>query len=98
MPPGEGNGNPLQYFCLEKSHGQSSLSGYSPWGLKELDMIEHEYMPSALPVLAHSVFIVILWGRYYYDLILQMRRLREWEIKKLAQTHTASKEQIYSSH
>ena len=57
---GEGNGNPLQYFCLEKSHGQSSLSGYSPWGLKELDMIEHEYMPSALPVLAHSVFIVIL--------------------------------------
>ena len=24
--PGGGNGNPLQYFCLEKSHGQRSLS------------------------------------------------------------------------
>ena len=24
---GEGNGNPLQYYCLEKSHGQRSLVG-----------------------------------------------------------------------
>ena len=31
--PGEGNGNPLQYSCL-KSHGQRSLTGYSPWGHK----------------------------------------------------------------
>jgi len=28
--PGEGNGKPLQYSCLEKSHGQRSLAGYSP--------------------------------------------------------------------
>ena len=28
--PGEGNGNPLQYSCLENSHGQRSLMGYSP--------------------------------------------------------------------
>ena len=26
---GEGNDNPLQYSCLEKSHGQRSLVGYS---------------------------------------------------------------------
>ena len=32
--PGEGNGNPLQYPCLEKSHGQRSLGGYSPQGRK----------------------------------------------------------------
>ena len=25
--PGEGNGNPLRYSCLEKSHGQRSLVG-----------------------------------------------------------------------
>ena len=25
-----GNGNPLQYSCLEKFHGQTSLAGYSP--------------------------------------------------------------------
>ena len=38
--PGEGNGTPLQYPCLEKSHGWRSLLGYSPWGLKEWDTIE----------------------------------------------------------
>ena len=34
---GEGNGNPLQYPCLENPHGQRILVGYSPWGRKELD-------------------------------------------------------------
>ena len=38
--PGEGNGNPFQYFFLEKSRGQRSLAGYSPWGRKEADMTE----------------------------------------------------------
>ena len=28
--PGVGNGNPLQGFLPEKSHGQRSLAGYSP--------------------------------------------------------------------
>jgi len=34
--PGGGHGNPLQHSCLENPHGQRSLAGYSPWGLKEL--------------------------------------------------------------
>ena len=38
--PGEGSGNPLQYSCLKKIHGQGSLGGYSPWGLKESDTTE----------------------------------------------------------
>ena len=38
--PGEGNGNPLQYSCLENPHGQRSLVGYSPWGCKELNMTD----------------------------------------------------------
>ena len=38
--PGEGNGNPLQYFCLGKSQGQWHLAGYSPWGHKESDKTE----------------------------------------------------------
>ena len=45
--PGEGNGNPLQNSCLENSHGQRSLAGYSPWGHKELDTAErltHTYI------------------------------------------------------
>ena len=36
--PGGGHGNLLQCSCLENAHGQRSLVGYSPWGLKELDM------------------------------------------------------------
>ena len=38
--PGEGNGNPLQYPCLEKSYGQRSLVGYSPWSCKESNTTE----------------------------------------------------------
>ena len=38
--PGGGHGNPLQYSCLKNSHGQRSLVGFSPWGLRELDMSE----------------------------------------------------------
>ena len=34
--PGEGNGYPLQYSCLENS----MVRGYSPWGRKESDMTE----------------------------------------------------------
>ena len=39
---GERNGNPLQYSCLENRHGQRSLVGYSPWGLKESDTTEQQ--------------------------------------------------------
>ena len=38
--PGRGHGNPLQYFCPREPPGQRSLTGYSPWGRKELDMTE----------------------------------------------------------
>ena len=49
--PGEGNGNPLQYSCLENpmdggawcrllSMGSEPGAGYCPWGHKESDMTE----------------------------------------------------------
>ena len=38
--PGEENGKPLQFSCLENPHGQRGLVGYRPWGCKELDMTE----------------------------------------------------------
>ena len=38
--PGEGNGYPLQYSCLENPHGQRSLAGYGPWGREESDTTE----------------------------------------------------------
>ena len=40
--PGGGIGNPFQYSCLEKCHGQTSLAGYNPCGRKELDTTEHK--------------------------------------------------------
>ena len=38
--PGEENGNPVQYSCLENLKGQRNLVGYSPWNHKELCMTE----------------------------------------------------------
>ena len=35
---------PTPVFLHEKSHGQRSLVGYSPWGHKELDTVEHTCM------------------------------------------------------
>ena len=37
--PGEGNGNPLQYSCLEIPWMEEP-GGYSPWGRKELHATE----------------------------------------------------------
>ena len=38
--PGEGNGNPLQYSCLENPMDRGAWAGYSPRGRKELDTTE----------------------------------------------------------
>ena len=38
--PGGGNGNPLQYSCLENPMGRRVLAGYGPQGHKELDTTE----------------------------------------------------------
>ena len=33
----EGNGNPLQYSCLENSMDRGAWTGYNPWVRKESD-------------------------------------------------------------
>ena len=38
--PGGGHGSPLHYSCLENSHGERSLAGYTPWDLKKSDTTE----------------------------------------------------------
>ena len=39
--PGEGNGNPLQYSCLENSLNREACQAtHSPWGYKEWDTTE----------------------------------------------------------
>ena len=37
---GEGNGNTLQYSCLENPMDRGNLAGSSPWGHKESEMTE----------------------------------------------------------
>ena len=38
--PGEENGYPIQYSCLENSTDRRALAGYSPWGHKGWDTTE----------------------------------------------------------
>ena len=39
--PGEGNGSPLQYSCLENSMDRGTWqTTWGPWGQKESDMTE----------------------------------------------------------
>ena len=39
--PRDGDSYPLQYSCLENSHGQRSLAEHSPWGFKELTQLSN---------------------------------------------------------
>ena len=46
--PGEGNGNPLQYSCLENPMDGGAWCGLRPWGHKESGTTErlhfHDFM------------------------------------------------------
>ena len=43
--PGEGNGNLLQYSCLENSMNRGDWQAInSPWGYKESDVTEHAHI------------------------------------------------------
>ena len=41
ISPGEGNGYPLQYSCLENPYGQRSLVGYSPVQFSSVQSLSH---------------------------------------------------------
>ena len=49
--PGEGNGNPLQYSCLENSMDRGAW--YSPWGHNELDTAEQVHVLSFFSFFYH---------------------------------------------
>ena len=77
--PGGGHGNPLQYSCLENSHGQRRLAGYSPWGhtkwtqLKRLSM-QHAYTNSA--TINCETLDKLFWLLIFSFSIKSWRRLR----------------------
>ena len=74
--PGEGNGYPLQYTCLEKSHGWRSLLGYSLWGLQELDIIEWLHFLSGSLVLC--LMLDFPGGASGKGAACQCRRTERW--------------------
>ena len=51
--PGRRKWQPTPVFLPGKSHGQSSLVGYSPQGRKQSDTPEHAHMPSVSNTLVH---------------------------------------------
>ena len=48
------NGTPLQYSCLEKSHGRWSLEGCSPWGRWGSDTTEQLHLHFSLSCIAEG--------------------------------------------
>ena len=61
--PGVGNGNPLQYYSLEKFHGQRILAGYRPWRRKESDMTEHTHTHTQCTVAKH-ISLEVKWPEF----------------------------------
>ena len=57
--PGGGQGNQLQYSCLENPHGQRSLVGHSTWGLKESDTFEQQHLNCSLSFLSRGSELLI---------------------------------------
>ena len=60
--PEGGNGNPLQYSCLENPHGQRSLVGYSPWDCKESGTTEwlHAHKRGSTYIFSNFMFLFSL--------------------------------------
>ena len=54
------HGNPLQYSCLENSHGQRILEGYHPWGCKESDTTESKHSSSIMLLSKSFVSVIIM--------------------------------------
>ena len=69
--PGEGNGNPLQYSCLE-----NPLDGgdYSPWGGSEWDMTSLSLWGRLVPIIRifFPCYILKFYriGRYYFLILV----------------------------
>ena len=58
---------PTPAFLPGEFHGQRSLVGYSPWGHKELDMLEW------LSTYAHTILITLFW---YFFVFRHTRSLK----------------------
>ena len=73
--PGEGNGNPLQYSCLENPVDGGSLVGQSPQGRKESDTTERLHFHFQRYFYRKRSFsrviIIILWPKNRWKQIIK---------------------------
>ena len=56
--PGGGNGNLLQYSCLENSMDRGGWQATSPWSYKELNTTEHSYTHAH--TYTHTPYVMVL--------------------------------------
>ena len=69
--PGGWHGNPLQYSCLKKSHGQSRLASCSPWGRKESDTNLSDLTHTCIKVLEDTTgknLHYLVFGKEFLDM------------------------------
>ena len=59
--PGEGNGNPFQYSCLENP--KRRLVGYSPWGCKRVrqDLVSKKQMTTVVTRMKQVSVLIFPW-------------------------------------
>ena len=60
---GEGNGNPLQYSCLENSHEQRSLAGYTVHGVAR---VRHDLVTKSSSNHIHVRYMCVYKQRCVY--------------------------------
>ena len=76
--PVGGNGNPLQYSCLENTTDQS-LAGYSPWGcIESMGLHRHDWVTDTFTCQKRMNTEI---NTHYHSLVrsLQIRRRRKWQ-------------------
>ena len=88
---------PTPVFLSEKSHGQRSLAGYSPWGHKELDTTEqlnhhhHRFVRkqvswSGIPI-SIRIFHSLLWSTQSKVLAWSMKQMFFWNSLAFSMIH-----------
>ena len=76
----EGNGNPLQYSCLENSVDRKAWWGYSPWGHKESDTTEWLTLRFVTAFLPRSKCLLIPWQCSPSAVILGSKKIKSVSI------------------
>ena len=70
--PGEGNGNPLQYSCLENSMYGEAWVGYSTWGPKESDMTEwHHFHFHYRQILIDLIRLKVKEDKFVLEMLIE---------------------------